>query len=286
MGPSETSCRPSMRHFCFVVTHVGLAILTSGLGAGEPILRVEPAKTFATKEARQAVALDAQHFYAIGNRSIGKYERDTGRRVASWEGEAKGPIQHLNSGVVLNGKLYCANSNYPELPMTSSVEIWDTATLRHVGNHSFGITEGSLTWVDWHSGHWWAGFAVYSGSKAPPGQDPSWTQVVQFDQDWRRLQGWVFPKSIVDKFKPMSNSGGSWGPDGLLYCTGHDHYELYALRIPTSGSTLIHVKTVDVASFGQGIAWDRSGTSRPQLWGIVKRTQQVVASHVPLPFGP
>ena len=23
----------------------------------------------------------------------------------------------------------------------------------------------------------------------------------------------------------MSNSGGSWGPDGLLYCTGHDHPE-------------------------------------------------------------
>ena len=30
----------------------------------------------------------------------------------------------------------------------------------------------------------------------------------------------------------MSNSGGSWGPDGFLYLTGHDPAEIYKMRLP------------------------------------------------------
>ena len=72
---------------------------------------------------------------------------------------------------------------------------------------------GSLTWIDWHEGTWWAAFGMYFG-------------------------------------------------------------------IPNSGSTVDYVRTVAVASFGQGIVWDRFG--EPLLWGIDrKKKRMVVASRVP-----
>ena len=58
------------------------------------------------------------------------------------------PIIHLDSGVIVDGKLYCAHSNYPGIPMTSSIEVWDPSTLEHIESHSFGIFRGSCTWVD------------------------------------------------------------------------------------------------------------------------------------------
>jgi hypothetical protein len=84
---------------------------------------------FHAPEARQGVAVDERFYYVIGNRVIGKYDRKSHQRLAVWEGPEGGPIEHLNSGVVVDGRLYCAHSNYPGIPMTSSVEIWDTETL-------------------------------------------------------------------------------------------------------------------------------------------------------------
>jgi hypothetical protein len=182
--------------------------------------------------------------------------------------------------VVVEGRLYCAHSNYPRIPMTSSVEIFDTETLEHVDSHSFGVIGGSLTWVDRHDGHWWIGLAQYTGSKAEPGRDPGWTQVVQLDEQWRRLQGWVFPPEVVERFRPMSNSGASWGPDSLLYCTGHDNHEVYALRLPKLGSTLELVTIIPVASFGQGIAFDRTPGAGRDLWGILKARREVTLTRV------
>jgi hypothetical protein len=243
-------------------------------------------RRFEAQEASQAVAIDAKHFYAIGNRSIGKYDKVSGRRGASWEGSADGPIQHLNSGVVVEGRLYCANSNYPEVPMTGSVEIWDVQTLEHVASHSFGMLGGSLTWVDWWDGYWWAGIGMYSGNHAEPGKDPSWTSMVQLDANWRRLQGWVFPAELVERFRPMTNSGASWGPDGLLYTTGHDDFEVYAVRLPKAGSVLEFVRSVPVANYGQGIAFDRhapidrSTGGEWDLWGVIKQERRVLLTRL------
>ena len=92
--------------------------------------------------------MDADHFYAITNRRIGKYDKRSGEQVGFWEGEAEGPIIHLDGGIVLDGQLYCAHSNYPGVPMVSSTEIFDTETMDHVGSHSFGIFGGSATWLD------------------------------------------------------------------------------------------------------------------------------------------
>ena len=226
---------------------------------------------FPAPEAVQAVAVDAHHFYAIANSQIGKYDKQTGQLVKRWGASTDVPLEHLNSGVVIDGKLYCAHSNYPRRPETSSIEIWDTATMQHVASRSFGIYEGSLTWIDWHKGSWWAVFAHYS--RKGHQKDNRWTSLVQFDSGWRRIGAWAFPKEILRRFHPHSCSGGCWGPDELLYCTGHDRGEVYRLRLPKSGSTLSHVDTMKLPITGQGIAWDRDSDD---LYGINRPYRQVI----------
>ena len=167
-----------------------------------------------------------------------------------------------------DGLLYCANSNFPEFPEASSVEIFDTRTMTHVASHSFGIYEGSLTWVDWHDGAWWAVFAHYSKpvNANPFARPHNYTSLVKFDEQWRRLAGWVFPREVLGRFAPHSCSGGGWGPDGMLYCTGHDRDATYCLKLPRAGSTLVLAETISLNVTGQGIAWD---TSQPStIYGI------------------
>jgi hypothetical protein len=236
----------------------------------------EAIRSYRAEEAGQGVAVDARYFYAIGSRAIGKYEKESGRRVKQWKGASEGPIRHLDSGVIRKGKLYAAHSNYPGIPMTSSVEIWDCRTLTHIGSHSFGIRWGSLTWLDWHEGHWWGVFAHYQGFADELGKDKRWTSLVQFNKDWEVKQSWVFPQEVLNKFGAMSNSGGSWGPDGLLYISGHDLPEVYVLQVPQAGSVLQLVDTLQVDSKGQGMAWDRSQPG--MLYTIKRASGQVVVS--------
>jgi hypothetical protein len=230
---------------------------------------------FVIAEANQGVGVDDKYFYAVDNQKIAKYDKKTGKLVGKWEGPKDGAIIHLDSAVILDGKIYCAHSNYNQWPMTSSVEIWDANTMQHIGNHSFGINWGSLTWVDFYNGHWWATFANYDvpfgPNKTPYGYKAA-TQMVKFTADFRSLESWVLPKSILDKFEAMSNSGGSWGPDGFLYLTGHDPAELYKMRLPKAGSVLELVETIPMNIRGQGIAWDRS--ERGVIYGIIRATSQ------------
>ena len=227
-------------------------------------------------EAKQAVAVDADHFYAISNSVIAKYDRQSGHRVAKWEASVDIPLTHLNSGLVRDGRLYCANSNYPKYPEASSLEIWDTKTMQHVDTRSFGIYEGSLTWVDWKNGSWWAVFAHYSNKVSDNrlAKSHRWTALVQFDENWRRTAGWVFPDEVLDRFDPHSCSGGLWGPDGVLYCTGHDLGEVYRLEIPKAGPTLRLTATFKAPITGQGIAWDSDGKL---LFGISRPKRQVIS---------
>jgi hypothetical protein len=67
----------------------------------------------------------------------------------------------------------------------------------------------------------------------------------------------------------MSSSGGSFGPDGWLYITGHDVPAVYVVKLPSAGDVVIWVATIyagDIA--GQGIAWDRSQAMNGSLYGI------------------
>jgi outer membrane protein assembly factor BamB len=254
-------------------------VAASNIGGKSAIAALPPVelRRFDAPEATQAVAVDDANFYAIGNRVIAKYDKRTGRLVSGWAASDKLPLEHLNSGLVLDGKLYCAHSNFPRYPEASSVEIWDAATLEHVGNHSFGIFEGSLTWVDRHADAWWAVFAHYTEkvNDNPHARDARWTSLVKFDNEWRRLAGWTFPPEVIARFEPHSCSGGAWGDDGMLYCTGHDRRELYQLALPKAGATLQFVQTIAVPFTGQGFAFDRDEPA--VLYGIDRPRGQVVA---------
>ena len=230
---------------------------------------------FTAPDARQGVAVDAAHVYTIDNRVVAKHDKTTGALAARWEATPEIPLVHLNSGVVRDGKLYCAHSNYPKQPMVSSVEIWDAETLTHIASHSFGITDGSLTWMDWHEGAWWGCFAHYDAPRGLPNRDHRWTRLVRFDEAWRPLESWAFPAVVLERFAPSSASGGAWGPDGLLYVTGHDLHELYTLRLPRGGGVLEHVRTLPTINAGQAIAFDRSGSGL--FFGIIRSEKRVVA---------
>jgi len=256
--------------FCFI------AALSGSVLAEEK--KFETVAQFDAPYARQGVAVDAQHFYAVTDIGLAKHDKKSGKLVAKWDGPKDGPIIHLDSGVIVDGKLYAAHSNYPQEPMTSSVEVWDAASMEHVATHSFGIMLGSLTWIDRHEGAWWAVFANYSrvfGPSQRPYGNTYWTTLVKFDDKWQQLQAWTFPVSILKRAEPMSISGGSWGPDGLLYVTGHDNAEVYAVRLPKAGSIVEHLATYPVANTGQGIAWDRSEPG--VLWMIDRPNKKVTA---------
>jgi hypothetical protein len=234
-------------------------------------------RTFDVPEARQGIGVDENYFYAVDNRSIAKYDKETGELADKWEGPEDGPMIHLDSAMVMDGRIYAAHSNYDISPMTSSVEVWDAETMEHVDSYSFGIEYGSLTWLDRHDGFWWATFANYNNYFSVNGDiafgNNRWTTMVKLDDDFKKVEAWVFPDGIVERFEDMSNSGGSWGPDGRLYVSGHDLPEVYVLELPDIGSVLEWVGTVNLDIAGQGIAWDRS--EEGILYGIVRADRRV-----------
>jgi hypothetical protein len=253
--------------------------------AGPPVFTATLARSYGTFDARQGIAVDKRYFYAVNNRTITKHDKVTGEPLLQFAADEDGPVIHMDSGTVLDGRLYAAHSNYDESPMESSIEVFDTRTMRHIRTHSFGIFRGSLTWLDRHDGAWWAGFANYDevpdGETEPYGETYN-TQVVKMDDDFQVVEAWTIPKPILDRFKPMSNSGGSWGPDGRLWLTGHDLGEAYVMNLPPAGSELQWVATVNLPNVeGQGIAWDRSGGGAPTLWTIKRSTEQALSFSVP-----
>ena len=231
-------------------------------------------------EARQGVASDDEFLYIISNHALGKYRKDSGVRVASWECPEGEPLTHLNAGIVYQGRLYCAHSNYPGVPNLSSVEIWDTATLQHVGSHSFGRADGSFTWLDRRNGRWIACFAHYTGKGAEPGMGAEWTRLVEFDDEWRQTGGWAFPNDLLRKLavRGFSVSGGAFGPEGLLYTTGHDDAALYVLAMPEAGPTLKWVATIPITAQGQAFNWDARDPG--VLYSISKSAREVLIGRV------
>lgn len=223
---------------------------------------------FKAEEAHQGVAVDEDSFYAITNRSIARYDRHSGKKLVKWEAAADSPVQHLNSGVVVEGRLFCANSNWPRRPLRNAVEIFEADSLKHLTRREFAETEGAINWIDRHRDAWWIVFAFYGEANVRR------TRLVRYSDDWKQTGEWSFPEKTVQRFLPNSNSGGSFGSDGRLYVTGHDHAELYVLEIPSKGRKLVHCETIDAPIAGQGIAWDRSGTEA--IYGIVRRNREVV----------
>jgi hypothetical protein len=242
-------------------------------------LAAQEIRRWKPRGAGQGVAVDDRYFYGIGNFVVGKYDKQTGERVAEWIGPRGGSIIHLNWGMVTDGQLICAHSNFPELPMASSIEIFDCATLQPVKSISLGVRHGSLTWAEQKDGYWWACFANYNERGGTPGVDNRSTLFGKFDERWQLLEAWIFPPQVVAAWGTMSSSGGRWGDDGLLYVTGHDAKELYVLRLPQRGVALEYVTTIDVPFEGQAFAWDPS--ERRVAYGITRSTREVVVARIP-----
>jgi hypothetical protein len=253
-----------------------LSLLAALSVAAAPASRVTETQRFVAAEARQGVAADAEFLYVISNHAVGKYRKSGGERIASWECPEGEPLIHLNAGVVFEGRLYCAHSNFPGVPHVSSVEIWDTNTLRHVGSRSLGRTDGSLTWIDRRNGRWIAAFVHYGGRGGEPGRGPEWTRIVEFDDEWRETGGWTLPAELVVRLGTdgYSTSGGALGPGGLLYLTGHDAPELYVLSFPSAGSVLRWIATLPIPAEGQAFGWDPVEPSVAHF--VLKRTREVI----------
>ncbi len=245
--------------------------------------RYEELRRLPAEEARQGVACDGDHVYAINNYEIGRYRLSDGQRVGRWAGEAGGPIIHLNAGIVRDGRLICAHSNFPGVPMQSSIEIWDTETMEHVGSRSLGRTDGSLTWIDRRNNRWIACFVHYGRRGGEPGRGPEWTHLVEFDDEGRRLGGWTFPAELIARVgeRGYSISGGAIGPGGYLYVTGHDHPELYVLEFPRQGTALRWVTTLSVAGEGQAFGWDPRDPGI--LYMLARGSREIIVGRVQWP---
>jgi hypothetical protein len=251
-----------------------MLMVLNNSSAQDDSIRFKEVASFSVPEARQGIAVDSQFFYVIDSKQIAKYEKETGKIIKKWIESGDGEIIHLNSGVIVEGKLICAHSNYPGIPMTSSVEIWDAQNLEHIDSHSFGIKWGSCTWIDWYQGFWWAAFAHYNKFEDINYTNNSYSTLVKFDKNWRAIEAWVYPRLLIERFDGMSNSGGSWGQDGYLYLTGHDRDEIYVVSLPSAGSVLVLKKILPIGIKGQGICWDRMQKS--VLYTIRREDMQVV----------
>lgn len=251
-------------------------------------LDAEHLASYPAVEAGQGAAADAEHFYAIVNTAIGKYRKSDGGLVKRWTSARQGPIRHLNSCYAEDGLLYCSNSNFPEVPMASSIEIFDTSTMEHVESFSLGVMEeGSLTWFERLGDGWIAGFAHYDERGGLTYKDHSFASIVRYDDQWRRVGGWMIPESAIARMQPYAASGGALGADGLLYLTGHDRPEMYVMAAPTMGPKLIHIATIEIDVEGQAFAWDKSSSDRV-VYGISRPNREVRAFRIPelsLPAG-
>jgi hypothetical protein len=215
----------------------------------------------AARGANQAAAADEKYAYAVDNGVIAKYDRSTGKLIATSSGEAK----HLNSAFLHQGKLYCAHSNFPRTPERSEIMLLDTDSMQLTTFKDFGNFGGSLTWVLWHDGHWWCNFARYGKNNAE-------TFLVKFDGDWQEQARWTYPAEVIERLGNYSISGGVWH-EGKLLVTDHDHGILYEMELPATDNVLHLRQTQRVPFTGQGIANDPATGG---LVGINRSTKQIV----------
>ncbi len=255
------------------------AILVLSLaGACRPAPSARVIRRFHAAEASQAVAVDGSFFYAIDDAAIGKYDKGTGNRVSGWAARPNESITHLNSGVVIGHELLCANSNYPNIPMVSSVEVFDPGRMVHLRSMPLPSGLGSATWLDYADGSWWVTFAHYSGKGGEPGKGSDATRLARLSDDWRPIETWTFPPAVVKRWGTMSSSGGTVAAGRRFYTTGHDAPEVYVVEVPATGSELKLLGTIRVESNGQGIALDRE---QRVLYSIQRRTREVIVSALP-----
>lgn len=238
--------------------------LVLGLLASSTALAAEPTKgkwiefgSFLAPEANQASASDENYYYAIGSTQIVKYDRRTFERLAV----SKGSAEHLNSGFLMDGLLYSAHSNYPKKPDESEIKVLNTETMELKTFHRFEDPLGSLTVAVKEGDIWWCVFAHYQA-------DNPKTLLAKYDENFKLLQQWTFPATVISLFDGMSISGAIW-KDGVLLATPHHDLYLFQLKIPAEGSVLEDIGIIESPLPGQGIAFDAEsgmimGIDRPR----------------------
>ena len=246
----------------------------------------EEVATFRAPEAHQAVAVDADHFYAVGNRVVAKYDKRTGEKVAEVRASEELPLIHMNGGVVQDGVLKVTHSNFPFTPMTGSIERFETDPLRHVSSTSLGLTSaGSLTAAvpTRGLGGTVGAILIYANYELPrlPGYQvgTAATQVRLQVNGGAAGVGFVLPGAVIRRLRPHSLSGASGrltGPagDDTLWLTGHDRPEIYRVSFPKAGSVMVLDAVHPAPIAGQGIAWDPAEPG--VLWGTRRREGLVV----------
>lgn len=249
-----------------------------------PVLQTAVAKQvreYNAPEARQGVAVDEKYIYAIVNSIIGKYDKASGELVSRWMSPKGGPIRHINSCYAAKSKLWCANSNFPEVPMGSSIEVIDTESMKHVETHSLGLLdEGSITFFEPFEDGYIAGFAHYDEVGGTGYKKSRYGAIVTYDTRWRRTGGWLIPESVLARMAPHAASGGGLGPDGLLYLLGHDRTELYVLAKPRLGPVMLHLATIEIAAEGQAFVWDHTVKGR-RVYAISRPKGVIRAFDIP-----
>ena len=196
--------------------------------------------------AVQAAAADEQFAYAISNNKVAQYDRKTSELKKLSTGDA----EHLNSGWIWKGKIYCAHSNFPKLPEKSHLRVYGPDTGKLTIHHSFTKSLGSLTWAirDPENKFWWCCFAYYQ-------KDNSKTYLAKMDDEFKELQRWSFPEKVVKDWDNASASCGIW--DGNTLLVTHHHFRvLYRLKVPKEGGVLEFVAALSSPFPGQGIAYD------------------------------
>jgi hypothetical protein len=270
----------------FFIILTAVVLMQHSVFAEPPRFNAQILERFPSADAYQAIAVDTDYFYTVNNRQISRHLKGNGELVEQWDEASKleSPLIHLDSGVIIDGELIGVHSNYPRWPMRSSIEFFDSATLQHKRRRDFGVFLGSMTWLDRYDDAWWGAFGNYDivqvGMTEPYGETRN-TVVVKFDEQFNVAQQWRLPDEIIERITPMSNSGGSWGADDLLYLTGHDHPEIYVMKAPVDSEVLSWIATVQVPGLnGQGIAWDRSSESN-ELWAILRASRQALKIRMP-----
>jgi hypothetical protein len=250
------------------ISLAGLLLLAPAAALAQPPRAVAwtTVQVLPAAEAHQAAEADEQFLYAISSTQVARYDRRSGERLAVSRGDA----QHLNSGFLRDGKLYCAHSNYPRLPERSEIKMLDTRTMELTTFHEFGNFGGSLTWAVYHDEHWWCNFARY-------GDDNAGTFLVKFTSAWQEAGRWTYPHDLVRQLGRYSLSGGVW-QQGELLVTGHDDPLLFRLRLPEAGTTLTLLRVEGIPFTGQGIAHDPVTGG---LAGINRRRREVLIATPP-----
>ncbi len=249
---------PAGQHLLLLSVLISVSTIATG---AEPVRGWELTRTLPAAEAGQAAAADERYVYAITNTKVAKYDRRSGERLAASEGAA----EHLNSGFLWNGRMYCAHSNFPKTPEQSEIKVLDLESMKLTTYHDFGASDGSLTWVLRKDDHWWCHFAYY-------GDDNARSYLAKFDKDWNVIERWTLPPELIAKLGRFSLSGGIWSGEEMLV-TGHDDPVVFRLRLPNMGNMLEFVSAAEAPFTGQGIALDPVTNG---LVGIHRPNRQVL----------